>query len=312
MKGRCISLFLCFREPAQIAHLSGVKLHAPAKINLSLKVLGKREDGYHAIETVMLPLSLADTLVLERASAPGIHFTCSDPSVPGDDSNLVVKAARLFYNAVGLQPSIKIELEKRVPHGAGLGGGSSDAATTLLGLNALHAHNGSGLLEAASLQALAAQIGSDVPFFLYQGPALCKGRGEIVEPLPPSTFTEPLPLLLVKPGFGVPTPWAYSRWKEARELPGIDYAPQHFPWGEMVNDLERPVFEKYLFLATLRQWLQEQPESVGGLMSGSGATCFALLRDAADGPALEARVKAEFGPVWTALCTAGGSGGGSD
>ena len=286
-----------------------MKLYAPAKINLSLKVLGKREDGYHAIRTVMAPLSLADELTLEPGGE-GLEFECSDPSVPQDDSNLVVKAAKLFLQTAGQSgwknPGVRLSLVKKIPHGAGLGGGSSDAATTLLGLNALLAETGPAL-PPETLQALAAQIGSDVPFFLCRGPAICTGRGEEVEPLAAGAFPADLPLLLVKPQFGIPTPWAYSRWKESREIPGLDYAPQRLPWGdfgELVNDLERPVFEKYLFLATLREWLREQPESLGGLMSGSGATCFAVLRDAASGPRLEERVKAEFGPVWTALCRA--------
>lgn len=278
-------------------------MYAPAKINLSLKVLGKREDGFHAIRTVMAPLSLADELKLEPCEE-GLHFQCSDTSVPQDDSNLVVKAAKLFFQAAGQELGIRISLVKNIPHGAGLGGGSSDAATTLLGLNTLLAAGRAAPLPPERLDALAAQLGSDVPFFLARSCAICTGRGEEVEPLPDGEVPTDLPLLLVKPAFGIPTPWAYSRWKEAREIPGVDYSPQRFPWGELVNDLERPVFEKYLFLATLRQWLQQQPESLGSLMSGSGATCFALLRDAALGPVLEERVKAEFGPVWTALCLA--------
>jgi 4-diphosphocytidyl-2-C-methyl-D-erythritol kinase len=158
-------------------------------------------------------------------------------------------------------------------------------------------------LTAAALRALAAEIGSDVPFFLARSAALCRGRGEIVEPV---AFPETLPLLLVKPGFGVPTPWAYSRWKDSRELPGISYAAQEFPWGRLVNDMERPVFEKYLFLATLKGWLSRQPEVAGALMSGSGSTTFALLNNKAVGPNLEARVKEEFGEVWTCLCETSG------
>jgi 4-diphosphocytidyl-2-C-methyl-D-erythritol kinase len=154
-------------------------------------------------------------------------------------------------------------------------------------------------LSREAIMALAAEIGSDVPFFLARSAAVCRGRGERVEPV---SFPHSLSLLLVKPDFGVPTPSAYGRWKDSLELPGISYAAQEFPWGRLVNDLERPVFEKYLFLAVLKRWLLAQPESAGALMSGSGATCFAVLRQEADGPALEARVKQEFGEVWTCLC----------
>ena len=246
----------------------------------------------------MVPLTLADTLELEPGTpgaTGGISLTCSDTSLPVDDSNLVVRAARRFFEASGIPACAAIHLEKAVPHGAGLGGGSSDAATTIAGLNAAFGNP----LSKDAVHSLAAEIGSDVPFFLAGGAAVCRGRGEIVEPV---SFPTPLPLLLIKPGFGVPTPWAYSRWKESREIPGISYAPQPFPWGRLVNDMERPVFEKYIFLAVLKRWLLEQPEVAGALMSGSGSTTFAVLKQEADGPALEARVKREFGEVWTCLC----------
>ncbi|MDD5350961.1 MAG: 4-(cytidine 5'-diphospho)-2-C-methyl-D-erythritol kinase [Chthoniobacteraceae bacterium] len=270
-------------------------LCAPAKINLSLSVLGKRPDGFHAIESHFVTLTLADTLTLEAASESGIAFTCSDATLPCDDSNLVVRAARRFFETARIPAAVRIHLAKAIPHGAGLGGGSSDAAATLRGLNALHG----APLAAETLHALAAELGSDVPFFLAGGSAVCRGRGELIEPLP---FPTPLPLLLVKPPFGVPTPWAYSRWRDSHEIPGVPYAPQRFPWGTLVNGLERPVFEKYLFLAVLKRWLLQQPEAAGALMSGSGSTCFAVLRNETGGPALEARAKEQFGDVWTCLC----------
>ena len=272
-----------------------MNLSAPAKINLSLSILGKRPDGFHEIESLMAPISLADKIILEVIEEPGISFSCTDTSLPCDDSNLVVRAARRFFEATALAPTVRIHLAKAIPHGAGLGGGSSDAATTLAGLNQLF----NSPLTPDALHALAAELGSDVPFFLAGGAAVCRGRGEIVEPVP---FPHPLPLLLIKPAFGVPTPWAYSRWHDSIEIPGISYAPQTFPWGRLVNDLERPVFEKHLFLPALKRWLLQQPEVAGALMSGSGSTCFAVLRDAAQGPALEARAREAFGEVWTCLC----------
>ncbi len=272
-----------------------MNLSAPAKINLSLSILGKRPDGFHEIESLMVPISLADTLTLEASEEPGIAFTCSDATLPCDDSNLVVRAARRFFETTKIPSAIRIHLAKAIPHGAGLGGGSSDAATTLTGLNQLFG----APLAPEALHALAAEIGSDVPFFLAGSAAMCRGRGEIVEPTP---FPHQLPLLLIKPGFGVPTPWAYSRWRDALEIPGISYAPQLFSWGRLVNDLERPVFEKHLFLAILKRWLLEQPETTGALMSGSGSTCFTVLRDVADGSALEARAREAFGAAWTCLC----------
>ncbi len=265
---------------------------APAKINLSLIVHRRREDGFHEVETRMVPIAICDTLDIERAADGGLVFTCDDPTVPGDDTNLVVRAARLFCTAANVESHLRIALHKVIPHGAGLGGGSSDAASTLLALNNLFgtAYTPDRLAE------LAAEIGSDVAFFVYESAAVCRGRGEKVLPEP---FPHRLHLLLIKPPFCVPTPWAYKQWRDSQEIPGVSYAPQAFPWGELRNDLERPVFEKYVFLATLKTWLLAQPEAAGALMSGSGATVFAILRDPAEGPALRKRVLAEFGPdLW--------------
>ncbi|MEI8340774.1 MAG: 4-(cytidine 5'-diphospho)-2-C-methyl-D-erythritol kinase, partial [Verrucomicrobiota bacterium] len=147
---------------------------------------------------------------------------------------------------------------------------------------------------------MAAEIGSDIPFFLYQSAAVCRGRGEIVTPV---EFPHRLPLLLLKPAFGVPTPWAYKQWRDSRELPGISYAAQEFEWGKLVNDLERPVFEKYMFLAVMKRWLLEQPEVAGALMSGSGSTTLAVLRDGAHADALEEKAREQFGrEIWICAC----------
>ncbi len=261
---------------------------APAKINLSLSVLGKRSDGFHEIESLMVPISLADRLTFQCDAAPGLRLTCSDPTLSAGEENLVFRAARQFFSAANLPESAAIHLEKAIPHGAGLGGGSSDAATTLLALNEIH----DSPLSAVDLHRLAAALGSDVPFFLARSAALCRGRGEIVDPV---DFPERLQLVLVKPGFGVSTPWAYKSWSSSRPLPGIDYGPQFFPWGKLVNDLERPVFEKYLFLAVVKRWLLAQPECAGALMSGSGATCFGVLAPGRNGSALRKRAVETFG-----------------
>jgi 4-diphosphocytidyl-2-C-methyl-D-erythritol kinase len=268
---------------------------APAKINLSLRVLGRREDGFHEIDTLMAPLSIFDTLDIERREAGGLAFSCSEPGLPLDRRNLVVRAAEEFCESFGFRPHLKIHLKKEIPHGAGLGGGSSDAATTLLALD----HLFQTMLPREELSELAAAIGSDVPFFLAQGAARCRGRGEKVEP---ATLAWSLPVLLIKAPFGVPTPWAYQQWKDSIEIPGIEYGPQKFPWGELINDLERPVFQKYLQLAEMKRWLLAQPEAAGALMSGSGSTMFAVLRSKESGMRLAERVAIEFGQnLWVGL-----------
>jgi 4-diphosphocytidyl-2-C-methyl-D-erythritol kinase len=271
-----------------------MQLFAPAKINLSFRILRRREDGFHEIDTLMAPISLCDELIIEPDETyTGLAFSSDDPSLPAGEGNLVVRATRAYFAEIREEPRVRIELRKKIPHGAGLGGGSSDAASALLGLNRLYGQR----LTDAGLTRLAAQIGSDVPFFLAAGPARCRGRGEIVEPV---ASLPRLSLLLLKPEFGVPTPWAYQRWQGARELPAVDYTAQRV--GELIlqNDLECPVFEKYLFLGQMKVWLRKQPEVAVALLSGSGSTLFAVLHEDAGARLLVERAQAELDPLlWT-------------
>ncbi len=277
--------------------LESMQLRAPAKINLSFRILGRREDGFHEVETLMAPVSLFDVITISRtASDIAIAFTCDDPSLPIGDDNLVVRAARALVEATSSRASVSIHLEKNIPHGAGLGGGSSDAATVILGLTRLLKLR----VERSELAKIAASIGSDVPFFLYESAAICRGRGELVEAV---TLPERLRLLLLKPVFGVPTPWAYSRWKDSRELTGISYAAQHFAGIHFINDLERPVFEKHLFLAQMKTWLIAQEEVGAAMLSGSGSTVLAALHDGANAEGLVKRACSELDPgLWSCAC----------
>ena len=268
---------------------------APAKINLSLEILGKRRDEFHQIETLIAPISLCDEIKMEKNKG-GIQFRCDDSSVPTGDDNLAVRAAKVFFTATRIKPAISIELTKRIPLGAGLGGGSSDAASSLLALNELFETR----LPREELAKLGERIGSDVPFFVFQSAATCRGRGELVSP---TKLREQLSILLLKPEFGVPTPWAYSRWQRSRELPAVSYEAQQFSGQVFVNDLERPVFEKFVFLAQMKLWLLEQPEVGAALMSGSGSTLFAVLRDKEDADVVAKRATAELDPeLWTCGC----------
>jgi 4-diphosphocytidyl-2-C-methyl-D-erythritol kinase len=270
---------------------------APAKINLSLRVLGRRSDGFHEIETFLTPISLCDEInIKQRSGKQTIAFRCDDPSVPKGEDNLVVRAAKIFFEETKIGSGISIELRKKIPHGAGLGGGSSDAASTLLALNELFAAN----LPREALAKMAEVIGSDVSFFIFQSAAVCKGRGELVSP---TRLREQLSLLLVKPEFGVPTQWAYSRWRDSREIPAVSYGAQQFDRQTFVNDLERPVFEKFVFLAEIKMWLLKQPEVGAALMSGSGSTVFAVTHDHVDVDRLATRAKAKLDPdLWTCAC----------
>jgi len=274
-----------------------MQVFAPAKINLSLKILGRRDDGFHELETLIAPISLYDELRIEK-KRPGneIKFRCDDPSVPQDDDNLAVRAANAFFEATKIEPAISIELKKKIPHGAGLGGGSSDAASVLIALNELF----NAKLSREALAEMAEPIGSDVPFFVFQSAALCKGHGETVTPV---NLKRQFSILLLKPAFAISTIWAYSRWQDSREIPGVRYEAQQFGDQTFVNDLERPVFEKFVFPAHLKMWLLGQSEVGAALMSGSGSTMFAVMHQDAHAENLAKRAKAALDPeLWTCAC----------
>ena len=275
--------------------MNGMQVLAPAKINLSLKVCGRRDDGFHEIETLIAPIRLCDQIeIVERSSTCEIEFHCDDPSVPAGDDNLILRAVKSFFAATKVTRAVSIDLKKRIPHGAGLGGGSSDAASTLLALDKLFETN----LPREALAKIAETIGSDVPFFIFESAAMCRGRGELVTPL---RLKDKLSLLLLKPQFGVSTAWAYTHWQDSLEIPGVSYAAQEFAGQTLLNELERPVFEKFVFVAQLKMWLLEQPEVGAALMSGSGSTIFATLRENAEANVIAKRAKAELDPeLWTA------------
>jgi 4-diphosphocytidyl-2-C-methyl-D-erythritol kinase len=274
-----------------------MQLLAPAKINLSLKIIGQRNDGFHELDTLIAPISLYDEIRIDKARpGKGIEFRCDDPSVPQGDDNLAVRAAKAFFETTKIDPAISIELKKKIPHGAGLGGGSSDAASVLLALNELFDVK----LSREELVEMAEPIGSDVPFFVFQSAALCKGYGEMVAPM---KLKRQFSILLLKPAFAVSTGWAYSRWLGSREIPGIRYEAQEFADQKFVNDLERPVFAKFVFLAQMKMWLLSQSEVGTALMSGSGSTMFAVMRENAGADSVANRAKAALDPeLWTCVC----------
>jgi len=265
-------------------------LHSPAKINLWLRVLGKRTDGFHEVHTRLCRLALGDTIEIDHlGDGTNVTLTCTDPTVPVDETNLAMKALRAFESRTGRQSSWCLHLEKRIPAGAGLGGGSSNAATVLKACNELCGRP----LSPAQLLELGGQIGSDVPCFLLDTSAADgSGRGENVTP---ADFPWKLPLLLIKPPFPIPTPWAYKRWAASIQHPGVLYSQQLCPWGGMVNDLERPVFEKHLLLPTVKTWLLSHGEVLAALMSGSGSTMFAITDTASHAEDLATKAREWWG-----------------
>lgn len=249
---------------------------APAKINLGLRVLRRRSDGYHAIETVLLRISWADQLTLVPAER--FVFTCSDPNLPTDEGNLCVRAAKRLAAQLQQQPTGWLHLDKQVPYGAGLGSGSSDAAATLRLL--LRAWGRS--LSPGMQHRLAARLGSDVPFFLLPTPAArATGRGEYLQPLLDYRF--PFYLAVVVPPLHVATAEAYRliqpRLRRTPLLTELVRSNDPERWRrELQNDFEAPLFARHPELAELKQWLLESG-AVYAALSGSGSALFGVFTE---------------------------------
>jgi len=287
--------------------VTGLELRAPAKVNLVLRVLEREASGYHRIETLLCGIALSDRIRVERRSGPGVGVQIRSAWDLGpEEENLVVRAARAFLDRVDREArgGVALRLEKEVPPGSGLGGGSSDAAAVLRAMNRLH---GDPLAEEELLR-LGGGLGSDVPFFLGASPlALARGRGERLTALPP---LPPRPLLLVVPPFGVSTTEAYGRLDRRREegggvsRSGILGSEHGGSWeavsGSAENDFETVVFDLHPELARVREALAGSGAEPA-LLTGSGSALFGVFRDA---EALErARSSLETGGGWSLVAT---------
>lgn len=259
-----------------------MRILAPAKINLTLRVLRRREDGYHDIESLVQKISIYDRITISEKDEPGIHLTCSDPSLPTGPDNLAYLAARFIMESSRIpEKGISIHLDKVIPHGAGLGGGSSDAAAVLMGLNILWklSWTREGLAE------LGQEIGSDVPLFLHPSPSLITGRGERVEP---SSVLINAVFVVVFPGFPVSTQWAYSNFRLTKEPDKYTISGLYSTVGEalppdqwqslLVNDLEGAVTIRHPEIGRCREELL-RAGARASLMSGSGSAVFGLFED---------------------------------
>ncbi len=260
-----------------------VSVPAFGKINLWLEILGRRADGFHEIRTLFQSLDFHDLIDIETHEGVGIALQVEGREVPRGRENLVIRAAEIFSEGTGFKPGLHILLHKRLPVGSGLGGGSSDAAATLAGLNRLSGDR----FTRGELSEMGARIGSDVPFFLWGGTAFGSGRGELVRPLPDAGLEEAI--LVVWPGFPVSAARAYEAleaplWQADDELTSRDpdtTIREFFSvrdsgrWGALRNDLESPVTRLYPELNRLKQFLLE-----GGcreaLLAGSGSSVFGM------------------------------------
>lgn len=270
-----------------------IALRAPAKINLYLRILAKREDGYHQLDSLMLKLALADRLVLTRRRQPGLTLRCPGSDLPENEDNLVVRAARLFYRHIDQTPALEMVLEKHIPVAAGLGGGSSDAAAVLLGLDRLH---GTAMGEGV-LSELARPLGADVPFFVQSSPAArAGGIGEILTPAatPPGIGG----IVLVNPGFAVSTAWVYRNFRLTKQNDPYTLTGS-FADGplECRNDLEAVTMERYPELKEIRDQLLALGAATA-LMSGSGPTMFGLFAQTSEAQRCAARMRKKYEKVF--------------
>jgi len=247
---------------------------APAKVNLHLTIIGRRDDGYHFLQTIMAPVTLADILTFRRAGKD-IIFTCDDPSLPIGDDNLVVRAAQALAAEAGQSLGVKIHLAKRIPAAAGLGGGSSDAAAVLLGLRDLFQLP----LSDERLHHLAVRLGADVPFFLKESACLATGIGE---QLTPFAIAKRHPIVLVKPRAGLATPHVYRalNWPLTRQVQPHKLPPAlgdlRAVCEVLHNDLEAPAISLLPEITECKRHLLEYG-AAGVLMTGSGPTVFGIF-----------------------------------
>jgi 4-diphosphocytidyl-2-C-methyl-D-erythritol kinase len=259
-----------------------VKIRAPAKVNLFLRVLGRRPDGYHLLDTLIVPVSLYDVIEIRRVPAKRqqpanarITIDCDDPAVPAGEENLAYRAAQLLLKQVERPTGIHIHIQKRIPLGAGLGGGSTDAAATLLGLNRLFKLN----VSEARLERLALRLGADVPFFIRARPARAYGIGERLRPVRELVHFW---LVILYPGFPVVTASVYNKLpkKLTKPTPGNSIATSLKRFDRLtdllVNDLESVTLESYPKIRLLKEKLLREG-AAGGLMSGSGSSVFGVF-----------------------------------
>lgn len=274
-----------------------LELTAPAKLNLYLKVLFRRPDGYHELRTLFQTVELADRLVLEPREDGRILLECDRPGIPTDGTNLCVRAAEALKEATGTTSGVRIRLYKNIPDQAGLGGGSSDAAATLAGLDRLW-KTGVGR---EALAELGRGLGADVPFFLAGGTALGIGRGDEIVPLPD---LPPFPVVLTFPGVVVSTPWAYGQLNllltnsdATTNIPRLrGFSPDSDTLLQMAeNDFETVVFKEYPELSRIKDQLRAAG-ACPALMSGSGSSVYGVFRSEAQSRQAAGLLESGLGP----------------
>jgi 4-diphosphocytidyl-2-C-methyl-D-erythritol kinase len=265
------------KSNAHLTNQTSIKILSPAKVNIFLKITGQRIDGYHELLTVFAPVALYDKLIISK-SDKGLEVYCKGRELPKDENNLVNRAAISFFEKTGIKKGVKITLVKNIPISSGLGGGSSNAATTLKGLNRLWPN----ALSKEDIEKLALSLGADVPFFLLQKPAIARGIGEILQPIEnfPSMW-----YVIVSPNLMISTAWAYKRIKltltnnlNRDRINSFKKNIFNIP-DLLFNDLEKVTLVKHPFLSSIKESLL-QLGALGALMTGSGPSIFGLFDSA--------------------------------
>lgn len=277
-----------------------IEIDSYSKINLTLNILAKRQDGYHNIETIMQSVNLADRIFIKEEKE-GIRIKCNHPLVPVDTQSLTYRSAEKILNRYRITKGVKIEIDKKIPLASGMAGGSANSASILVGINKLFALN----LNNKDLREIGEELGMDVPFCIQNGTALAYHKGEKVIPLP--LINPPLWIIIINPGFEIPTKWAYNRLDlgrikkeknnikamlkalKERELEGIA--------KNLFNSFEELVIEKYPEIGKIKDRLTEEG-ALGALMSGSGPTVFGIARNKEQALRIYEKLKSEYRLIW--------------
>lgn len=277
-----------------------IEIDSYSKINLTLNILAKRQDGYHNIETIMQSVNLADRIFIKEEKE-GIRIKCNHPLVPVDTQSLTYRSAEKILNRYRITKGVKIEINKKIPLASGMAGGSANSASILVGINKLFALN----LSNKDLREIGEELGMDVPFCIQNGTALAYHKGEKVIPLP--LINPPLWIIIINPGFEIPTKWAYNsldldqikkeknnieamlKALKERELEGIA--------KNLFNSFEELVIEKYPEIGKIKDRLTEEG-ALGALMSGSGPTVFGIAQNKEQALKIYEKLKSEYKLIW--------------
>ncbi len=277
-----------------------VEIDSYSKINLTLNILGKRRDGYHNIETIMQSVNLADRVFI-REEKEGVKIKCTHPRVPIDAQSLAYRTAEKILNRYRITKGVKIEIDKKIPLASGMAGGSANSASILVGINKLFTLN----LSNEDLRGMGEELGMDVPFCIQNGTALAYHRGEKVTPLSP--VNPPLWIIIINPGFEIPTKWAYDNLDLSlikREKNNTKAMLEALKEGEvrgiaknLFNSFEELIIKKYPEIGKIKDRLIEEG-ALGALMSGSGPTVFGIAQNKEQALKIYKKLKSEYKSIW--------------